>query len=317
MHRLIERRARAIGACFTQRGRGQHTKGAGEHGGTIRENIAEDIPGHHHIELLGVAYQLHGGVIDIHVRERHILIFRIAKFLHLLAPHLGGLQHVGLIHRAQLLAALAGQLKGYLADTGDFPVMINHRVTAYACAVFHGYAARFTKVDVTGQLTHDHDIQTCDDIALQSRGLGQRIKAQRGAEIGKQAQLLADAEQAALRAHRIIQRLPFRAADRTEQDGIGLMCFLQRLGGQGGAGLVIGRAADERMLRFELHAAVGGEPAKDFHSFANDFRANAVAGKQKDGFRRHRRPRLENGGNRASSYSKPCRSHSEKTLIQS
>ena len=44
-------------------------------------------------------------------------------------------------------------------------------------------AARVAERDARGQLAHDHDVQTGDDVLFQRRKIGQRVKALRGAQV--------------------------------------------------------------------------------------------------------------------------------------
>jgi hypothetical protein len=57
-------------------------------------------------------------------------------------------------------------------------------------------AARLAEVDVAGQLAHDQDVEPGDDFGLQRRGVGQFRVEDGRAQVGEQAELLADAEQA-------------------------------------------------------------------------------------------------------------------------
>ena len=68
--RLVQPLARAI-----ERGGGQHADRPGAHARLIRQDIAEQIAGDDHVELAGVAHQLHRGIVDIHVAQRDFGIF--------------------------------------------------------------------------------------------------------------------------------------------------------------------------------------------------------------------------------------------------
>jgi hypothetical protein len=87
-----------------------------------------------------------------------------------------------------------------VADAADFRLAVDHGVEADALAVFLAHAARLAEVDVAGQLTDDQDVEAGNDLRLQCRGIGQFRVENGRAQVGEQVQILADAEQAALRA---------------------------------------------------------------------------------------------------------------------
>ena len=68
-----------------ERGRGQHADGAGQHGGGIGQDVAEHVAGHDDIELQRTPDELHGSVVDVHVRQFHIRIVA-GDFRHDIAP---------------------------------------------------------------------------------------------------------------------------------------------------------------------------------------------------------------------------------------
>jgi hypothetical protein len=109
--------------------------------------------------------------------------------------------------------------------------------------------------------------------ALASSGIKDRR-----AQVGKQAKLLANAEQTTLGTLRAWQVVPLRAPDGTEQDRVGglgeaLRGLRVRLTGG------IDRAAAEQRF-FQLTAQV--ERLQHAHRFGHDFRADTVAGKNAD-----------------------------------
>ncbi len=65
---------------------GQHPETAGEHGGEIRQEVAEQVGGDDHVELARVADQLHGAVVGIHVRQCNVGIFARVQGRDGLAP---------------------------------------------------------------------------------------------------------------------------------------------------------------------------------------------------------------------------------------
>jgi hypothetical protein len=62
-------------------------------------------------------------------------------------------------------------------------------------------AARLAEVDVAGQLADDQDVQARHQFGLQARRVGELLVADRRAEVGEQAQVLAQAQDGLLGAH--------------------------------------------------------------------------------------------------------------------
>ena len=159
-----------------QRGRRQHADRAGQHGGGIRQDIAEHVAGDDDVELLRRTYQLHCCVVDIHVVQRDVRILGV----HLgddLFPELEGLQHVGLVDAGQAVAALAGGLEGDMGDAADFGLRVAHGVEALALAGEraidrNAHTARLAEIDVAGQFADDQDIESGHHLRLQRGGAG-------------------------------------------------------------------------------------------------------------------------------------------------
>jgi hypothetical protein len=141
------------------------------------------------------------------------------------APELGAFQHVHLVDRADLPVALARRLEGHAQDAADLALGVMHGVEAEALLLPVDLAqldaARLAEVDVAGQFAHDQDVQPGHDLRLEGRGVGQFRIQDRRAQVGEQAELLADAQQAALRPLLARVVVPLRAADGAEQHGIG------------------------------------------------------------------------------------------------
>src|SRR5204862_7183996 len=78
------------------------------------------------------------------------------------------------------------------------------------------------------------------------------------------------------------ERPPFRATDRAEQHRIARLRLGQRIVGQGRAGYVIGRAADQPLADLEARDVAAIEKLDDAHDLAHDFRADAVARQDED-----------------------------------
>ncbi len=89
------------------RSRGQEAERAGEDAGFIAQDVAEQILGEQHVERRRIRDQAHGGEVDVQVLQGHVGILP-ADPAHGVAPELGDLQHVGLVHRGHLAASAPG-----------------------------------------------------------------------------------------------------------------------------------------------------------------------------------------------------------------
>ena len=110
----------------------------------------------------------------------------------------------------------------------------------------------------------------------------QRRIADGRAQIGEEAEILAQAQQARLGAHVVGNAVPFRPADGGQQHGVGALGqrhvgFADRL-----AMRVIGGAADEALLRLEGGDAGCAQKGDELLGLGHDFRADAVAGQKKE-----------------------------------
>ena len=103
-----------------------------------------------------------------------------------LAPEDARFHDVGLLHGAELVAALAGQIEGGARDATDFGGGVALGVHSDAPAfVVVGDAARFAEIDAGGQFSHDHDVQTRDHVPLQRREIRKRVEALGRSEVGE------------------------------------------------------------------------------------------------------------------------------------
>ena len=182
-----------------QRGRGQHADRAGQHGRQIRQNIAKQIGRDDHIKLFGLAHQLHRGIIDIQMPQFNAGIIR-RDAADGLAPELGGLQHIGLVHGTEPPLPFGGDLKGHPRDPFDLMLRVNQSIQTLPLPAGQlADAARLAEIDAAGQLAHDHDVQTADPLRFQGRGRGQLREQHGRAQIGIQPEARANRQQAALR----------------------------------------------------------------------------------------------------------------------
>ena len=265
-----------------ERGRRQHADGTGQHGSLIRQDVAEHVVGDHHVELLGRAHQLHGGVIHVHMGKLDVRVV-LRHLFHHFPPQLAGGENVGLVHRAEPVVAYAGHVETDAGDTTDFALAVRQGVVGLALAVLqHALLAGLAEVDAAGQFADDEDVQPGDHFRLQAGGRGQlRIEDGR-TQVGEQAQLRANLQQTALGTDIAFDPVPFRPPYRAQQHRIGLARALQGLVGQRHAVLVDGRATDDVLGQFEaeLEPVVGQFQHLD--RFRHDFRADTVTGENQD-----------------------------------
>src|SRR5476649_1749340 len=135
--------------------RRQHADGTGEHRGLVGQDVAEQVVGNDHVELLRCAHQLHGGVVDVHVAQFDFRVI-LGHLLDHFTPQLAGRQHVGLVHRAQLFAADHGHVETDTGDAADFAFAVRQGVVGLTLTVFKlAHAAWRAEVDAAGQLADD------------------------------------------------------------------------------------------------------------------------------------------------------------------
>ena len=266
------------GGGGAQRGGGQQTDGAGDLRCLVRENVAEHVLRHYHIELTGVADDLHGAVI-----HQHVLVFHIGEFLsetvHHLTPEAGGGEDVCLIHGSDLIPAETGQFKGLAADALDLQFGVGHEVGGLDAPILRLVAIPLTEVDAAGQLPNHHDVKALlRRLLFQGRCVCHTLAHGGGAQVGEKAQIFADGEECCLRP--LLSGLvaaPFRAADRTEEDGVALLASLCCTGGVTHAHCVGGAAAHQDVHEGELVSELVPHRLHDLDRLVHDLRADAVA----------------------------------------
>ena len=199
--------------------------------------------------------------------------------MHGLAPYAAGLKNVRLVDRADLLAALHRHFEGAAADALDLVDRVVHIIRAgLAPALVALAAVVLAEVDIAGQFAADENVETVtDDLRLDRAGIRQRLVHLRRAQVDKQAERGAQAEQRLLRTLFTRNLVPLRAADRAEQHGICLLADLDGLLGQRDAVLVDRAAARKDFLKIELVAELLADLIEHEHSLGDDLRTDAVA----------------------------------------
>ena len=127
------------------------------------------------VELLGLADQLHAAGVGELVLERDVLELALMQLRHHLVPEHAGLHDVALLHRGDLVLALARQLEGDAADALDLVGVVDLGVDGALLAVAEiGDGLRLAEIDAAGELAQDDDVEALDQLALERRGVGQR-----------------------------------------------------------------------------------------------------------------------------------------------
>ena len=205
-----------------------------------------------------------------------------------LVPEHAGLHHVALFHRGDLVAALARELEGDAGDAFDLVAVVHLGIDGALLSVAEiGDGLGLAEIDAAGELAQDDDIEPVHHLALEAGGVGERRIADRRADIGEQAELLAQAQQPRLRPHVIGHGIPFRAADRAEDDGVaGARLLHRRVGDRDLVGVEAG-AADQPLFDLERAQAMRIHPVDELFHLGHHLGADAVAGKKEELVARH------------------------------
>ena len=204
-------------------------------------------------------------------------------------PEHAGLHHVALVGAGDLIAAPARQVEGDAADALDLESVVDLRVDAALLAVAEvDDLLGLAEIDAAGQLAHDQDVEAFDDLALQRRGVGERGIADGRAQVGVEAEVFAQPQQAGFGARVIGHGVPFGAADGGQHHRVGGL-RQRHVGVADGLAMgVIGAAADQGFFRLEAGDAGAAMPGDDLFQLRHDLGPDAVAGKQEEFVGRHR-----------------------------
>ena len=266
----------AAGAVAQAGGR-DHADGTGDHGSLVGQDVAEHVLGDDDVELGRILHDLHGAVVHEHLAVFHVGVLGL-QAVHHTAPQAAGVQHVCLVHAAQLLAALLGGLKADAADALDLVLGVGHGVDGLLLAVFQRVSLVIAEVHAADELTHDDEVDALrHDLRLQGAGRGQLGPDLGRAVVGVQAHAGAQAQQALFRALLPGQALPFGAAHGTQQHAVGGQALVQLVLGQGVAVFVDGFTAHGGVGVVEGVAVLFGHLVKHADGLLDDLRAGAVA----------------------------------------
>ena len=116
--------------------------------------------------------------------------------MHDRTPEAAGIQHVGLIHAAELPAALHGRLEADAANALDLVLRVGHGVHRLLLAVFQRVSLVLAEIDAADELTHDDEVDALGhDLGLEGAGRGQLGPDPGRAVVGVEAHPGAETEQ--------------------------------------------------------------------------------------------------------------------------
>ena len=191
------------------------------------------------------------------------------------APQLTRLQHVRLVHRAQLVVTSTSGAESRVRDAFDFRFRIAHRVEADALACLVGLeAARLTEIGIAVQLANDHDVESIDDFRPQGRSADQFREHIGRTEVRVQRERFAQLQET--RSGTTLAGYPcfVRDAYRTEQDGVGLARHVERGLRKGHAVRPDAGLADMRLLGL----CMGRHDLQHLERLRHYFRTDAITG---------------------------------------
>ena len=212
-----------------------------------------------------------------------VLVFARVQFFDHLVPQHAGLHDVALVHRGDFVAPLARQLEADARDALDLVGVVDLGIDGALLAVAEiGDGLRLAEIDAAGEFAHDDDVEALDRFALEARGIGERRIDDGGADIGEQAELLAQPQQPRFRPRFVRHLVPFRPADGAENHRVRRVRLRHGRVGDRHLMRVIASAADQPFLGLEIgDARFGVEAEQPFH-LGHDFRADAVAGEKEE-----------------------------------
>ena len=215
--------------------------------------------------------------------ELHVGIFALVQVGDDLVPQHAGFHHVAFFRGGHLVAALARQLEADPRDALDFVGVVDLGVGGAFLAVAEvDDGLGLAEIQPAGELAQDDDIEAVHHLALEARGIRERRIADRRPDVGEQAELLAQPQQPSLGPHVVGYAVPFRAADRAEQDRVGRLRLRHRVLGDGDAVHVVAAAADQRRLGLEPAEPILVHERDQPFDLGHHLGADAVAGKQQE-----------------------------------
>ncbi len=166
-----------------------------------------------------------------------------------------------------------------MGDAADLVLGIGHEIIALAAAIGQRADGLFAEIDVAVQFAHDQQVDLPGHFGAQGRQVLKAGKHRRGAQVGKQGERLAQAQDRLFGPQVPLKVVARRIAHRAKQDGIARLAQRQGLRRQRVAMQAIRGAAHVGVGRLDAREIERGE---HLLGLCHDFRANAVPGQTCD-----------------------------------
>jgi hypothetical protein len=215
----------------------QETERAGDDGGLVGDDVAEQVAGDNHtVERARVLDHQHGGRVNEVVAQLQLRELLLHDLGHDLAPQAAGGHHVGLVERPDGRRRVLGQREvcGETSDALDLMAVVGLGVAGVAAAVVLGALA---EVNATRELADDVEVDATADFSFERRAVDEGVRGEEaGAKVAVCAHFLAESQDSLLRTHGA--GAPFGTANGSEKNGIGGFGCCESLVGQGRPGCV-------------------------------------------------------------------------------
>ena len=230
--------------------------------------------------------EVHGAGVDEDVLELDVGVVG-GELGRDLAPEAAGVEDVGLVDARELAAPAAGELEAGAEDAFDLALAVTHGVDGLAPAGVLPALLGLAEVDSAGELADDDHVDPFEHLALHGAVAEEEGVDAHGADVGEEAEALAQAEDGLLGANGGLGIVPLGAAHGAEKNGAGAGGGLERVVTEGDAVLVDGGAADDGVPVLELVAETALDGVQHLQSFFENLGADAVSGCEEDRVGRH------------------------------
>src|SRR5690606_8657585 len=262
-----------------QVGRRREAEPAGERGGEIAEDVAEEVGRDDDVVACRVQHEVEGERVDVRglVLDLRVLGRDLGEDA---APQVAGVWHgVRLVGERDLAAAGgAGVLERGAHDALDALARVDVLLDGDLVRRPALEVAAHPRVHALGVLADDDDVHVLGRHVTERREC--RVEEADGPQVHVQVEVEAQAEQDLARVAVVRDA---RIAERAEEDrvvvGPEIVHLLRR---DGGAGAQVTLGAEIPLHELERELGLGGEQAKQFDGQAGDLRADAVPGNHSD-----------------------------------
>ena len=170
---------------------------------------------------------MHGAIVGQDMVELYIAIVSLMDVGDNFIPQQAGFHNVAFFSGMHFFAAFFRELEGHTGNALNFISVINLRIDRAFLAVFQvDDLFGFTKIHTARELAHNEDIEALDQLLLEAGAFCQSRIANGGTQIGKQAEIFAQAQQASFWAGVIGHSIPLWSANRAKNHRISFFCQL-------------------------------------------------------------------------------------------